>query len=427
MRVGVIGGGQLARMMAPASHEVGIDIRVLVEEIGTSAYQVFGDTIVGQPTLDNLRRIVYGLDGYDPQRTDVLTFEHEFVPNDLIKQIESEGFKVAPSSNALIFAQNKIKMREKMDEIHQQNKDVVNPKWGVVKSVPELASWLRDNHLTDAVLKAPTGGYDGKGVQFVSISNLKPDLIDEQDGKEWLIEEKVNFEFEASVIVACSNGQHNGGIAQFEPYQTSETVQENGVCRTTITPAPNLNKAQAKKAQKIARLIAKTLGVEGILAVEMFWTGTDFIINELAMRPHNTGHWTIDGGVVDQFENHLRGVLGLKLGSTQQTFEENGSQNQYAVMHNILGSDRETLSEALPDVLSLDDRLHVNLYGKGIRPGRKLGHINIVGSDLETMLKVTKEASDIFEIKNHLTKKHPAKSPENEQKKPIKTTEKGEK
>ncbi|MDR2508592.1 MAG: 5-(carboxyamino)imidazole ribonucleotide synthase [Candidatus Ancillula sp.] len=394
MRVAIVGGGQLARMMAPCFEELGIDARVLVEAIGVSADQVYQDTVVGAAgSLDSVRRIVYGLDSTVLSKADVLTFEHEHVPSAIIEQISSEGFKVFPSSDALQYAQDKLKMREKL---HQEG--LPCPKFARIGSERDLVKFFdvlqakgqaRDQ-AKEVVLKLPRGGYDGKGVEIIDTpsSKLAAKWLSKFDSI--LAEEKVDFAFEASSIVVRSS------TGEIKAYDTVLSHQENGVCRYVIAPAPDLDQSLQKKAQDIAVEVATKLGVVGVLAVEMFFTKTgEFLINELAMRPHNTGHWTINGAVTSQFENHIRAVLGLKLGSTSRINPEH-----FTVMANILGSKRGQLSEAIPAALAHNSCAKINLYGKEIREGRKLGHVNISGKDARRLLEDALWIATLFEGKH---------------------------
>ncbi|MDR1862248.1 MAG: 5-(carboxyamino)imidazole ribonucleotide synthase [Candidatus Ancillula sp.] len=382
MRLGVVGGGQLARMMAPSSQELSVNMRILVEELGSSAEQVFSDCVLGDYNdINTLRMLAYGLNHKSVKKVDALTFEHEFMPNRLIKQIEDEGFRVAPSSKALFFAQDKIAMRKKMDSISQVNANIRNPKYEVVQNQKQLQQFFDYNQFREVAVKAPSGGYDGKGVEFIDSANSDKAHEWLKNFDQILVEERVSFVCEVSALVARSE-------SEIVAYDVVESIQENGVCRTVIAPAPKLNEAQRQTAQEIAKTIADELDVQGILAVEMFFDGEGFLINELAMRPHNTGHWSINGAVTSQFENHIRAVLGLPLGSTRML-------SKCVVMRNILGSEYEDMSTVLDAALKVDKEAKINLYGKATRAGRKLGHVNIIGEDFE---KLTQTAQKIVEI-----------------------------
>ena len=235
------------------------------------------------------------------------------------------------------------------------------------------------------VLKTSRGGYDGKGVwviehldqvQQVLETSLPPDAV-------WLVEAHVRFTRELCAQVARS--PHGQAVA----YPVVQTMQRDGVCAEVISPAPDLDPERAVSAQAMALHIADLLDVTGMLAVEMFDDGEHLYVNELAMRPHNSGHWSIDGSVTSQFENHLRAVLDLPLGSPR-------ALAPYAVMVNILGGDVGDLYSAYRHVLARDPGIKVHLYGKAVRPGRKVGHVTCIGDDLPSLLERARHAADYF-------------------------------
>jgi 5-(carboxyamino)imidazole ribonucleotide synthase len=234
------------------------------------------------------------------------------------------------------------------------------------------------------VLKTTRGGYDGKGVWFVD----RPEDCAEAfaDGTPILAEERVDFRRELSALVARSPS------GQVAAWPVVASTQRDGICHEVVAPAPDLDPALAVQAQQVAMRIAGELDVTGVLAVELFET-TDgrILVNELAMRPHNTGHWTQDGSVTSQFENHLRAVLDLPLGAPD-------ARERWTVMVNILGGSAHTgrLYDGYPHALARDPGLRVHLYGKGLRPGRKVGHVNAYGDDLEDCLERARHAAAWF-------------------------------
>jgi 5-(carboxyamino)imidazole ribonucleotide synthase len=377
--VAVVGGGQLARMMAPAATALGVHLRVLVEDATSSAAQVIPDTPVGA-ALDEaaIRALIAGpgaaigrgADG----AADVLTFEHEQVPNALLEQLAVEGHQVRPSAAALVYAQDKIAMRRRLAEL-----GVPGPRWAEVADVVALEAFLAAVGGT-AVVKTARGGYDGKGVRVVHSAEDVADWFeaaaaDGGSGVALFAEEKVPFTRELAVLVARRPS------GQVRAWPVVESVQVNGVCAEVIAPAPGLAAAVARTATTIAVAIAKGLGVTGVLAVELFevagaaGAASTVLVNELAMRPHNSGHWTIEGSVTSQFEQHLRAVLDLPLGETT-------ARARWAVMANVLGSGRDDLTAGLAAVTAHDAGAKVQLYGKSVRPGRKLGHVTVLGDDL---------------------------------------------
>ena len=353
----VIGGGQLARMMAQPAIALGLPLRLLAEAEGVSAAQVIPDHLVGDYTdLPTLRKVTDG--------AAVVTFDHEHVPTAHLHALADAGVAVRPGPEALVHAQDKAVMRRRLAEL-----DVPCPRNAVVTSPADVEAFG-----FPCVLKTTRGGYDGKGVWVVRTADESQVAFDgaAAAGVEVLAEELVDFRRELSALVARSPS------GQAAAYPVVASTQLDGICHEVVAPAPDLAPALAGQAQEIALRIAGALDVTGILAVELFET-TDgrILVNELAMRPHNTGHWTQDGAVTSQFENHLRAVMDLPLGSP-------APRERWTVMVNILGgpTDSGHLYDGLPHAMARDPRLRVHFYGKEVRPGRKIGHVTVLGSDL---------------------------------------------
>lgn len=367
----VIGGGQLARMMAQPAIALGLPLRLLAESEGVSAAQVIPDHLVGDYTdLPTLRKITDG--------AAVVTFDHEHVPTAHLHALADDGVAVRPGPEALVHAQDKAVMRRRLAEL-----DVPCPRNAVVTSTADVEAFG-----LPCVLKTTRGGYDGKGVWVVRAPEEAQVAFDTAAaaGVEVLAEELVDFRRELSALVARAPS----GQAAAYPVVTS--TQLDGICHEVIAPAPDLAPALAGQAQEIALRVAGALDVTGILAVELFET-TDgrVLVNELAMRPHNTGHWTQDGAVTSQFENHLRAVMDLPLGSP-------APRERWTVMVNILGgpTDSGHLYDGLPHAMARDPHLRVHLYGKDLRPGRKVGHVNAYGDDLDDCLERARHAAAWF-------------------------------
>lgn len=367
----VIGGGQLARMMAQPAIALGLPLRLLAEAEGVSAAQVIPDHLVGDYTdLPTLRKVTDG--------AAVVTFDHEHVPTAHLHALADDGVAVRPGPEALVHAQDKAVMRRRLAEL-----DVPCPRNAVVTSTADVEAFG-----LPCVLKTTRGGYDGKGVWVVRAPEEAQVAFDAAAaaGVEVLAEELVDFRRELSALVARAPS----GQAAAYPVVTS--TQLDGICHEVIAPAPDLAPALAGQAQEIALRVAGALDVTGILAVELFET-TDgrILVNELAMRPHNTGHWTQDGAVTSQFENHLRAVMDLPLGSP-------APRERWTVMVNILGgpTDSGHLYDGLPHAMARDPRLRVHLYGKDLRPGRKVGHVNAYGDDLDDCLERARHAAAWF-------------------------------
>ncbi len=367
----VIGGGQLARMMAQPAIGLGLPLRLLAEAEGVSAAQVIPDHLVGDYTdLETLRRVTEG--------ASVVTFDHEHVPTDHLHALEADGVAVRPGPDALVHAQDKAVMRRRLAEL-----DVPCPRNAVVTTTAEVEAFG-----LPCVLKTTRGGYDGKGVWVVRAAEEAQVAFDTAAaaGVQVLAEELVDFRRELSALVARSPS------GQAASYPVVASTQLDGICHEVIAPAPDLSPALAGEAQEIALRIAGALDVTGILAVELFET-TDgrILVNELAMRPHNTGHWSQDGAVTSQFENHLRAVMDLPLGSP-------APRARWTVMVNILGGPTDTghLYDGLPHAMARDPRLRVHFYGKDLRPGRKVGHVNAYGDDLDDCLERARHAAGWF-------------------------------
>ena len=362
-RVGVIGGGQLARMMQPAAINLGIHLRVLSASPTDSAAQVIPDTVVGShEDWEALKAFALGCD--------VITFDHEHVPTQFLEDLQKLGVEVRPGPHALRFAQDKIEMRKVLTDA-----GIACPVWREITSESELAefgevvSW-------PLVIKAARGGYDGKGVWVVKNLTQGTALLTQihADGNRILAEELVPFTRELAAQVARS--PHGQCVA----YPVVQSTQTDGICHEVIAPCPNRDIERAAGAQAMAIKIADLLDVHGMLAVELFDTGTQILVNELAMRPHNSGHWSMDGAVTSQFENHLRAVLDWPLGSPAPT-------GPNTVMVNLLGKDIGDLHGAFRHVMARDPGIKVHLYGKEVRPGRKIGHVNATGDNIEALLQ----------------------------------------
>ncbi len=371
-RVGVIGGGQLARMMIPPASNLGIELKVLAEQENSSAKQA--TTVVGDFTdiatvLDFARSV------------DVITFDHEHVPIAVLEQLEEQGISVQPPSQVLVHAQNKLVMRKALDKM-----GAPNPIWSAVSTGSELDKFISE-HGPEVIVKTPIGGYDGKGVRVVSSSEQVSDWLSEQMllllGGQLLVEQKVPFKRELAQLSARNQS------GEFVSWPVVETRQKNGVCSEVLSPAPNITTEFSDRAVKIARLISESLGVTGTLAVEMFETASgELLVNELAMRPHNSGHFTIEGSATSQFEQHLRAVLNLPLGKTDPL-------KPIAVMANVLGvSDSKDFMDNYNQVMTDFPQAKIHSYGKSPRMGRKLGHVTVVGTDLESCLEQAQAARD---------------------------------
>jgi 5-(carboxyamino)imidazole ribonucleotide synthase len=367
----VIGGGQLARMMQQAAIALGVRLQLLAEAPDGSAAQVVpGATVGDYRDLSTLRSAVQGCVA--------VTFDHEHVPTEHLRALEADGVAFRPGPDALVHAQDKAVMRARLTEL-----GVACPRWATVGTPAELDAFAEHVGGYPVVLKTTRGGYDGKGVWF-------PGSADEAaaafgTGAALLAEERVPFVRELAALVARSPS------GQLSAYPVVESVQRDGICVEVTAPAPGLDAQLAVEAQRSAMRIAAELGVTGILAVELFETADGrVLVNELAMRPHNTGHWSIDGAVTSQFENHLRAVLDLPLGDPS-------ARAPWTVMVNILGGTVGRLHDGYPHVQARDSGVRVHLYGKAVRPGRKVGHVTAYGDDLDQVRDRARHAAAWFD------------------------------
>jgi len=357
--VGMVGGGQLARMTHQAAIALGQSLRVLAADPDDGAALVAADLQHGHHTdLAALRAFAKGCD--------VVTFDHEHVPTEHIRALIAEGVTLLPGPDALLYAQDKQAMRQRLAEL-----EAPAPRWAVLDTAADLERFGAEVGWP-VIVKAIRGGYDGKGVWAFSTAAEAEELL--ASGTPLIVEERVPLVRELAAVVARSP------YGQVAAWPVVETVQRDGICVEVLAPAPGLPDERAIEAQQLAIRIATELDVVGVLAVELFETADGIVVNELAMRPHNSGHWTIEGARTSQFEQHLRAVLDYPLGDTSMAAP-------VVVMANVLGGE--------PGGMSIDERLHhlfaaetgvkVHLYGKAVRPGRKIGHVTALGDDLDTV------------------------------------------
>ena len=374
--VGVVGGGQLARMMAPVAINLGVKLHVLAEAEDVSATTAATFTVGDYKDYDTLAAFA--------DDVDVITFDHEHVPTEHLQRLQEAGVALAPGPEALVYAQDKLVMRAKMAEL-----GLPQPAWRSVASVDELLTAGEEIGFP-VVLKTPRGGYDGKGVWVLDSADEARQTHDWFDGDHsaLLVEAKVDFRSELSAQIARST------TGETVTYPVVETIQTDGVADIVKAPAPQLDATTDHAARSAAETIAEGVGVTGMLAVELFHTpDTDagFMINELAMRPHNTGHWTQDGALTSQFEQHLRAVLGLPLGATDPVAP-------YTVMKNYLGAENHDLYGAFPLAMQKYPAAKIHAYGKSVRPGRKIGHVNVLATDgdLDAALSAAIDTAEII-------------------------------
>ena len=355
--VGVIGAGQLARMMVAPAAALGIKLQLFAQSSQDSGAQICSHTVGDYSDLVALKEFA--------SQCDVVTFEHELVPISVIKGLESAGVRVYPSSSAFIYSQDKEQMREKLTSYPA-------PAWKVATSTEGIDQY-------PLIAKSISGGYDGRGVWRINSQDELAQLL--KSAPKLLIEELISFDCEIAVMIARSpHGQATS-------WSATETIQEDGICTLTISPAQEISEELSTRAQKLALDIAHELGVVGVMAVEMFVKGEHLYINEVAMRPHNSGHWTIDGSRTNQFEQHLRAILDLPLGDPSMTHE-------FAVMGNILGGEKTDMYRPYLHLMARNPDLKFHQYMKEVRPGRKIGHVTAAGSNLLQLREDVQHACD---------------------------------
>ena len=355
--VGVIGAGQLARMSIAPATALGVNLLLLAADSNDSAAQITQHIVGDYTDLTTVRQFA--------AQCDVITFEHELIPLSIIKALEADGVVVRPSSAAFLYSQDKAAMRQKLQAFP-------SPKFQIVTAIDQVNEF-------PVIAKAISGGYDGRGVWKVNSAKELSDLLHQVP--KLLVEELIEFDYEIAVMVARSP---HGQATTWAPTQT---IQKDGICVMTISPAPQLTAALSEKAQKLALDIASEVGVVGVMAVEMFVKDDNLFINELAMRPHNSGHWTIEGSHTSQFEQHLRAVLDLPLGDPSMTAP-------IAVMGNILGADKTDMYRPYLHLMARTPALHFHQYKKDVRPGRKIGHVTLLGKDLVELTHEVQHAVD---------------------------------
>ncbi|HBC7265972.1 TPA: 5-(carboxyamino)imidazole ribonucleotide synthase [Corynebacterium striatum] len=373
--VTVFGDGQLARMLQPAAAELDIHLRILASSGEQSAAQVIPDVVLGDyHDYDTLVGASLDADG--------LTFEHEHVPTEHVQALIDAGYNVQPQPSALLYAQDKLLMRQKLAEL-----GAPVPRFAAIETVADALDFfgLVEGRVC---LKARRGGYDGHGVWFPEaheLESLVAKLLDA--GTPLMAEEKITLTRELSVLVARRPS------GEVKAWPITESVQRDGICAEAFAPAPGLSPELAERAAKVGELVAAQLGVTGVLAVELFAfntdAGEDIAVNELAMRPHNTGHWTQDGSVTSQFEQHLRAVLDLPLGATDPLAP-------ITVMANVLGGPADPempMRQRVREVMERYPQARIHLYGKDYRAGRKIGHVNIVGTDVAKTRRIAADAA----------------------------------
>jgi 5-(carboxyamino)imidazole ribonucleotide synthase len=367
-RIGILGGGQLARMSAFAAKRMGFNVVILEKQRNSPAGQVSDTELIGwvnQATL--LKKMA--------KMCDIITLENEFVDYRRLELLEKLGKKVYPSSKTIALIQDKFIQKKTLAE----NKIPV-PKFTAVKHKTDFFKIVNEIGLP-FILKSRKMGYDGYGNAYVK--NKKSfeqafDMLTHRHSK-LMAEELVDFKIELAVMVARTK-------KEIRVYPVVQTIQKDHICHTVIAPA-KINKKIAGIAKKIAVSSVKAVKGFGIFGIEMFYTANGkILVNEMAPRPHNSGHYTIEGCYTSQFENHIRAVLGLPLGSADMI-------EPYAVMINLLGKTNNSGTVRDYNTALSNEKAHLHIYGKQhSRIGRKMGHITVTGNNLSNVLSSARKS-----------------------------------
>jgi 5-(carboxyamino)imidazole ribonucleotide synthase len=364
--VGIVGAGQLARMMYQASISLAIPVRLLAADPADGAVRIAGDVTIGAPdSLEALRAFA--------SSCDIVTFDHELVEPEHLRALEAAGTVLRPGAKAAAVVVDK---REQRAAMHRAGASM--PLHEEVRTFAEVDAFAASSGWP-LVLKAARGGYDGRGVWMVRGEDEARTIVADLAGRPLIVEEFCDIEAEFAVQVARRPG------GEFVTYPAVDTFQRDGVFHESVAPSA-LPSSLTTRATEVAVAIAEEIDCVGMLAVEFFVAGGRLLANELAARPHNTAHYTIEGCVTSQFENHLRAVCDLPLGSTRLTAPAVATVNVFGP------ADGSDLVTALPDLLSVDVA-HLHLYGKAARPGRKLGHVTVCAAGRDEALARARTAA----------------------------------
>ena len=367
----MVGAGQLARMTYQAGIALGLTVRLLAEHVDDSAARIGADVALGSPHA--VRRLTNFVAGCD-----VVTFDHELVDTAVVAALEHSGSIFRPGSQVVALAQNKRRQRQDLGRL-----GFPIPPYRLVQRLDEVTAFAAEQGWP-LILKAARGGYDGRGVWLVADAAAAAAVLDQAAarGLDMLAERCVPIERELAVLVARRPG------GETAVYPVVETVQEAGICREILAPAPVPDELR-RQAQGLAVRLATSIELTGILAVELFQSGGALFVNEIAARPHNSGHYSIEGCVTSQFENHLRAVLDWPLGAPTLTAPA-------VVTVNVLGPPGGADPHANLALALAEPGVHVHLYGKAARPGRKLGHVTVTGQDLDDTRRRAERAAGLL-------------------------------
>jgi 5-(carboxyamino)imidazole ribonucleotide synthase len=348
-------------MAGEAASALGLSMAVLAEHPDDAACGVAAEVLLGSPFVAaDLRAFA--------ARCDVLTFDHEQVDLELVAEVAAGGTVVRPGAATLELAVDKARMRTVLDQA-----GVPVPAYLVVDAGPgalDAVERFAATHGWPVIVKAARGGYDGKGVWPVA-DRAEAAAVLENVAGQVVVEELLPLSAELAVVVA----RRPSGASAAWP--AVETAQVGGVCREVLVPG-RISADLLDAASALGQKVAEIAGGVGVMAVELFWSGGRLLVNEVATRPHNSGHWTMEGAVTSQFENHVRSVLDMPLGSTAPQHPQVASVNVFG------GPDGADPAQLLARGLAVEGA-HVHLYGKSARPGRKLGHVTVCGDEADVV------------------------------------------
>lgn len=359
--VGIIGAGQLTRMTVAPAHALGVNLLLFAENAEDSAAQIAPHVIGDIRSLNALKEF--------SKSCDLITFENDLVPLAVIKGLEATGVKVFPTSDSFQYSQNKALMRQRLS-------DYPAPKWKVIRDDRNLFDFP---FIAKSIAKSNSGGDSGRSVWKIENFDQLEEVL--REFPQVLIEEFVDFDFEISVTVARSP---HGQAVTWAPTQS---VRVGDTCTSTITPAPELAPELAQKAQHLALSIANDLSLVGVMGVDVLVKGGDLLINSLAMHPHISANWTIEGAITSQFEQLLRAILDLPLGDPTMTAP-------YAVTGNIFGGDKTDMYRPYLHLMARNPNLKFHQYRNDVTNGRLIGHVSVVGENLLELSEIIDHARD---------------------------------
>ncbi|KAB3534432.1 5-(carboxyamino)imidazole ribonucleotide synthase [Alkaliphilus pronyensis] len=375
-KIGIIGGGQLGKMMAIEGKKLGLRFIILDPQPDCPASSVVDEQIVGDFFDDEKIKAL-------ADKTDIITYEFEHIYADLLIHLIEEGYRVYPSPEALKIIQDKYHQKEFLTK-----KGIEAPEFREIKGIEDIYRAIDDMGLP-LLLKSRRGGYDGKGNYLIKTEDEVQTAYEMLGGDEKLlmVEAFVDFRMEISAIVA------RGAGGEQKIYPLSENIHENNILKTTIAPA-RVSDEIAQKAKSVAEEVVEVLDGVGVFCIEMFVDKNEkVLINEIAPRVHNSGHYTFEGCYTSQFEQHLRAILGLPLGSTELI--------KPSVMINLLGEDNYTGNAKIIGAEKLLEipAAYLHFYGKNIsKPQRKMGHITVLDSDIEKAMEKAEKARGLVRV-----------------------------